>query len=363
VRNRSEQPLTLACSLVSVLTACAFAVPFAACGTDPPSTATSDAGSAPDGGGEARPDGSVDGTTSVDGGTSIDGGNSEGPRFDVMTWVAPYNQNQWKAALERNTGGAHSPNNTLTRIAAQFWQVQSNGNVSLGASLEDTRWVADYARRNGIKFLTCIHNYSNGWNWGMAVSAFANNRSRLVASIVKAVDDWGADGTDIDFEGNEEGEGDKAEFTAFIKELGAALHAKGKLLTVDTFADQWNKPHPSWWPDWRGNVDGIQSMQYDGGFGGAHETWASYKGQQDNVLAAGYMSGTLAIGMPSWKSDWGYGGLGTSIMDHMNELLSGDFNEQPTSVAIWYAAFEADGWLDREVWDALHQIRSGEMNK
>jgi hypothetical protein len=50
-------------------------------------------------------------------------------------------------------------------------------------------------------------------------------------------------------------------------------------------------------------------------------------------------------------------------MDHMNELLSGDFNPQPTSVAIWYAAFEADGWLAPEVWDALDKIRSGEMNQ
>jgi hypothetical protein len=280
-----------------------------------------------------------------------------------MTWVAPYNQDQWKAALETDTGGAHSPKNTLTRLAAQFWQVQGDGNVSLGASREDTQWVADYAKRNGIKFLTCIDNYSNGWNWGMAVSAFANNRSTLVASITQAVDDWGADGADIDFEGNEDGEGDKAEFTAFIKELGTALHAKGKELTVDTFADQWNKPHPSWWGDWKGYVDGIQSMEYDGGFGGATDNWASYKGQQDNVLAAGYMSGMLEIGMPSWKRDWGFGGLGTSIMDHMNELLSGDFNKQPTSVAIWYAAFEADGWLKPEVWDALYQIRSGKMSK
>jgi hypothetical protein len=104
-------------------------------------------------------------------------------------------------------------------------------------------------------------------------------------------------------------------------------------------------------------------MQYDGGFGGAQEDWASYRGQQDNVLAAGYESSMLAIGMPSWKSNWGSGGLGTSIMDHMNELMSGDFNKQPTSVAIWYAAFEADGWLSPEVWDALATIRSGKMSK
>jgi len=351
VRNRSEQTLTLACSLVSLLAACALAVPFTACGLDVQSPATSDGGSASD----------ADG--SLDGGNNEDGGNSESPRFDVMTWVAPYNQDQWKAALETDTGGAHSPKNTLTRLAAQFWQVQSDGSLSRGASPEDAGWVAEYAHRNGIQFLVCIHNYSDGWNWGLAVSAFANNRSTLVASIMEAVDEWGADGADIDFEGNEEGEGDQAEFTAFIEELGAALHARGEVLTVDTFADQWNKPHPSWWADWRGHVDGIQSMQYDGGFGGASEDWASYRGQQDNVLAAGYPSGTLAIGMPSWRSDWGYGGLGTSIMDHMNELLSGDFNTQPTSVAIWYAAFEADGWLEPEVWDALHKIRSGEMNE
>src|SRR5262249_18626265 len=162
--------------LVSLLAACALAVPFAACSNDGTSNASSDGGAGPEaspnpdppasGGHEGGSGGSDSGIAREDSGNGDDGGKtgedakSNGPQFDVMTWVAPYNQGQWKAALERDTGGAHSPKNTLTRLAAQFWQVQSNGNLSLGASDEDTRWVADYSKNNGIEFLTCIHNYN-----------------------------------------------------------------------------------------------------------------------------------------------------------------------------------------------------------
>ena len=99
---------------------------------------------------------------------------------------------------------------------------------------------------------------------------------------------------------------------------------------------------------------------YDALFGGGDD-WASYQWQQDTVLAAGYEPREFDMGMPGWTGDWGSGGLGTSVLAHLNELLSGDYNTQPTSVCIWDAQFNGNGWLSAEVWEALHRIRIGDF--
>jgi len=280
--------------------------------------------------------------------------------FRVMTWVPSYSQTQWKAALETDTGGAHSPRNTITHLATQFFQVQSDGTVKQGVSDADLTWVSQYTKKNGIKFLVCIHNYIADWDWAVASSAFANNKTKLVDSIMALVDKWGADGVDIDFEGNESGDPFRTEFAAFAKDLGGQLHAKGKELTVDVFPYIWNQPNSNWWKDWVGFVDGVNSMGYDALYGGG-QSWAAYRWQQDTALAAGYRSDQFDMGMPGWTGTWGSGGMGTTVIAHLNELLSGNYNRQPTSVCIWDAQFDGAGWLSQETWDALYKIRTGQM--
>jgi glycosyl hydrolase family 18 (putative chitinase) len=216
----------------------------------------------------------------------------------------------------------------------------------------------DYAHANGIKFLICAHNYVNGWNWQIAASAFGNNRTALVNHLAGLVTQWNADGVDIDFEGNEAGDPNRAEFGTFIRELGTRLHSMNKELTVDIFPYIWNQPSMNWIGDWVGSVDGINSMGYDGlSGGGCGEVWQPYRWQQDSVLAAGYKCHQFDMGMPGWTGTWGCGGLGTGTLAHVNELRSGNYNRQPTSIAIWDAQFNGAGWLSSQVWDGLHAIR------
>jgi len=284
-----------------------------------------------------------------------------GQTMEIMTWVPSYNQATWKAALQANTGGANTPRNTLTRIGGQFWQVQSNGTLVQGVPDADVQWVASYSQANGIKFLVCTHNYINGWNWDVASSAFVNNRTALINNLVSTVNRWGAAGVDIDFEGNLAGEPNRAAFATFIRELGTRLHGMGKELTVDIFPSQWNQPAMTWIGDWVGSVDGVQSMGYDALFGGGAD-WQAYRWQQDTVMAAGYSSRILGMGMPGWTGTWGSGGLGTSVQAHMNELLSGNYNRYPTSIAIWDAQFNGAGWLSPGVWDGLKTMRNRTAN-
>ena len=173
---------------------------------------------------------------------------------------------------------------------------------------------------------------------------------------MRVVDRWGAAGVDVDFEGLLAGDPDRAAFATFIRELGTRLHASGKVLTVDVFPSLSNQPNMSWTPDWVGHVDAVNSMGYDQTYGGA-TGWQAYRWQQDTVLAAGYASHQLQMGMPGWSSDWGSGGLGTSALAHVHELSSGSYNRLPTSIAIWDGTFAGAGWLSAGVWDALHAMR------
>jgi hypothetical protein len=284
-----------------------------------------------------------------------------GRSMEIMTWVPSYNQSVWKAALQANTGGANTPRNTLTRVAGQMWQVQSNGTLAQGVPDADVQWVVDYSRANGIKFLVCTHNYVNNWNWGVAVSAFSGNRTALINNLVSVVNRWGAAGVDIDFEGNLAGDPNRAEFGVFIRELGARLHGMGKELTVDIFPNQWNQPNMNWISDWTGSVDGIQSMGYDALFGGG-PGWQAYRWQQDTVMAAGYSPRVLGMGMPGWTGTWGSGGLGSGVQAHVNELVSGNYNRFPTSIAIWDGQFNGAGWLSAGVWDGLKTMRNRTAN-
>jgi hypothetical protein len=280
-----------------------------------------------------------------------------GGTMEIMTWLPSYSQSVWEAALSANTGGTYSPKNTLTRVAGQFWQVQSNGTLALGVSTADVQWVANYTKANGIKFLICVHDYVNSWDWGTAASAFGPNRTALVNSIASAVTQWGAAGADIDFEGNLAGDPNRSDYAAFIQALGSRLHSMGKELTVDIFPYIWNQPNMNWIGDWVGSVDGVNSMGYDSLYGGG-SSWQSYRWQQDTVMAAGYKCNQFDMGMPGWVGTWGSGGLGTSVLSHVNELSSRAYTSHPTSVAIWDGQFNGSGWLSPQVWSALHAIRT-----
>lgn len=286
---------------------------------------------------------------------------AEQDNFDVMTWVPSYNQTIWKAALLADTGGSYSPKNTLTRLGAQFFQVQSDGTILNGVSDSDIQWISDYCKTNNIKFLLCIHDYDSAgidnWNWTMAASAFGTNKTALVGNIVNLVNTLSADGVDIDFEGNEDGDPDQAAFASFIIDLGTELHSIGKELTVDIFPYIWNQPNMNWIGDWNGYVDGINSMGYGSLYGDGPD-WQSYKWQQDTVLAAGYTNVQFEMGLPGSTGEWGATGSESSTLSHLNELLSGNYNTQNTSVCIWDAQFNGDGWLSAEVWEALHRIRT-----
>ena len=133
---------------------------------------------------------------------------------------------------------------------------------------------------------------------------------------------------------------------AFIKKLSARLHAKGRHLTVDTFAYKWNAPNQFWWPELLPHVDGLTSMGYDE-IGAQALNWRSYAVQK---AAAGKHAAKLMLGLPSSRNEW----QGNSLMEHLQWLKS----DGEVGVSFWDAQLRADAWRKAEVWKAFMDIRA-----
>lgn len=278
---------------------------------------------------------------------------------EIMTWVTLSRTDIWKAKLEATYGGPYYPKNTITRIGAQFFNINPDGSISEPKSNKDLLWLQNFCRANDIRLLLCFTNFNaKGFEWNLAVSAFYSNKDALINNMIRLVEKWSADGIDIDFEGAVKDNPYRIEFANFIKELSTRLRQNGKLLTVDSFPYIWSAPNVNWWADWAGYVDCVHSMGYDSLCGGSPTEWRTYKWQQDQALNAGLRNHQLALGMAGNLSAYGEGGLGTGIMDHLRENLCGDYNSQPSSVCIWSASFGGKAWETPEVWEVLHQLRT-----
>ncbi|MBN1412032.1 MAG: carbohydrate-binding protein [Spirochaetales bacterium] len=281
--------------------------------------------------------------------------NSGTSNYEILIWIAAYNLNTCMTNLESSYGGAWNPRNTLSMIGGQFFLVNTDGSLSMNISSSDMTRVKNYCSANGIKFFLTIFNYDTSWNWSRAVSAFANNRTAHVNNLVNIAQQYGADGIDIDYEGNLAGDPNRAEFNTFIRELAGRLHSIGKELSVDTFPYIWNQPNVNWWADWAGYVDQINSMGYGELYGGG-TSYSAYNYQLTTVTSAGYRNDQVALGMPGWLASWGSGGLGTSPLAHIQEVLDTRYASRPMSICIWDAAY-VSAWANAQVWEALHNVR------
>ena len=135
---------------------------------------------------------------------------------DLLTDVSPF----WYSAVAKSGGGV---------------QVKFNANFGNGAA--NAAWAMGQLKAAGIPVLPAIAD-SSGKGRMAATLANPGLRAAHVADIVNLVVSNGYDGIDLDYEGFAFTDGSsswaatKPNWTAFIQELGAALHAQGKLLAV-----------------------------------------------------------------------------------------------------------------------------------
>lgn len=148
----------------------------------------------------------------------------------LVGWVPYWDQENALASFR-----SHSE---LFDAVVLFWYyLDAQGAVrTYGPVLEDPFIVRD-AHARGVKVFALIANlpdYEEGGDWDAArvqrVIGSADARAAHVRDLVALTVDGGFDGIDIDYEALPVELRDN--FTQFIRELAAALHAEGKLLAV-----------------------------------------------------------------------------------------------------------------------------------
>ena len=300
-------------------------------------------------------------------------GGSNGPQ--VMGWVPAYGIDASMKALVATPQVGQA----LTRLGLQLWNPSADGTGVVLAPVDATgkpvtaaniRQLTHWARSHGVQPLLTVYNNSqvvNRWDWQWARRAFVEHPDDFGAALVAAVDQWDLDGVDLDLEGEGDFSADRAAYAAFVHQLAAALKARGKLLTVDSFHSPCdNAPNMRWWSDWVGDVATIHSMGYEDLYEGSKATFTPegrpvcengaalfrYSWQLDYGMKAGYRRDQIVMGMPTWVDAWGSGGIGPGVVDHLREVRA-----LGAGVGLWDMQLSAAAWNRPATWDAVQALR------
>ena len=129
----------------------------------------------------------------------------------------------------------------FSEISPFWYRVLADGRVvpyttGSGASYEDPAILA-FLRSRGILVIPTVANIINGvWDGGLVSKIIADPQLRAVNlnALVNLAVAGGYDGIDLDYENLRAS--DRAAFSSFVQQLAGALHAQGKLLTVNVYA-------------------------------------------------------------------------------------------------------------------------------
>ncbi len=300
-------------------------------------------------------------------------GGANGPQ--VMGWVPAYGIEASLKALSATPAIGQA----MTRLGLQFWNPGVDGKGVVFAPVDatgrpvtpaDVKKLQAWARGHNVQPLLTVYNNSqviNRWDWPLARRAFAEHPDEFGAALVAAVEKWDLDGVDLDLEGEGDFTADRPAYAAFVHQLAAALKAKGKILTVDSFHSPCdNAPNMRWWSDWAGDVATIHSMGYEDLYEGSKATFKPegkpvceggamlfrYSWQLEWGMKAGYRRDQIVMGMPTWVDTWGSGGLGPTVADHLREVRA-----LGAGVGLWDMQLAAPGWTKPATWDAVQALR------
>ncbi len=276
--------------------------------------------------------------------------NSAVANADLFTDVSPF----WYSALVGGPAGV---------------QVKINPNFGNGAA--NIAWAMGQLKAAGLLVLPAI---ADGTGKGKMAAALADPAKRAVhvADIVNLVMANGFDGIDLDYEvfafsdGSSSWAATQPNWTAFIQELGAALHAQGKLLAVTipppcSLAGTCSEKTGYWVYNIAGiapHADRIRIMAYDYHYNGigpiAPIGWVRSLAQYGAAVAGGPK---IQIGVPTYGRAWtkksaagkyqltgNCPSAGTSSYNSLTKMASATDAEIPGLLALVGVAPEAVVW-------------------
>ena len=220
-----------------------------------------------------------------------------------------------------------------------------------------------------ILTLTVYNNsqVTGQWDWPLAQRAFKDNRSDFIKALIAEMGKYKLDGIDLDLEGEGFHDEDRLSYAVFIKELSGIVHAKGKILTIDSFHSPCkNAPNMSWWVDWKTQIDAIHSMGYNDLYEESTDTFTpegkpvcengatifKYSWQLHYGLKAGLRVDQILMGLPTWVDKWGKKDEETDAVTHIGEVRA-----LGAGLALWDLQLSAPGWRTDATWDAIITAR------
>ncbi|MGB9724060.1 MAG: glycosyl hydrolase family 18 protein, partial [Chloroflexia bacterium] len=141
-------------------------------------------------------------------------------------YVAAWMPTDWDTPEARTAFEANL--DILDEVSPIWYEMRGDGTLMvLGGARDET--LIRLAHEADVLVLPCLTNGFDPERTGYTLGN-PERRSAFVRRILAEVEEYGYDGIDIDFEAVPETQRD--EFTAFIRELAAGLHEKGRLLSV-----------------------------------------------------------------------------------------------------------------------------------
>ena len=186
--------------------------------------------------------------------------------------VAAWMPSSWDSARARASWEANR--SRIQELSPIWYQLEYSGDGSIRAyaGARDSALVEEaHAQSTSVLVIPLINNcYSDSGFDAAPVSAMISNPDRRAAhidAITEEVLNYGYDGIDVDYE-SLNGLADRDNFSLFIEELAAALHAHGKLLSIAVHPKvsepgDWNGPQTQDWSRIGAAVDRFRVMTYE----------------------------------------------------------------------------------------------------
>jgi chitinase len=181
----------------------------------------------------------------------------------------------------------------LTHINYSFLLPTAQGGLT-GLSSGDTRLrsLVQAAHARGVKVQVAVGGWMDGNDAPFEqLAANASARTTFINNVLAFVDQAGLDGVDIDWEWPEPG-ASAQNFGTLMKELGTALHARGKILTAAVLATGGDGIPTSAFAD----VDFLNIMAYDMGY--PHSSYEIAVQSMDYWLGRGLPKSKAVLGVP-----------------------------------------------------------------
>ncbi|MEJ8545165.1 S-layer homology domain-containing protein [Brevibacillus borstelensis] len=192
-----------------------------------------------------------------------------------------------------------TPVNTLS---PRWFYLQADSSIADYSDAALVRW----AHQNGRKVWALFGNRFDPNATHNAISVPAN-RAAVINKLVQLSEKYQLDGINVDFENIKPG--DRDAFTAFIKELSQAMHAKGRTVSVDVPPDtqsDWSAPYD--YANLAKHADYIVLMGYEehwvGGSSAGSVSSLSWLARSSKNLLTRIPADKYIVGLPLYTRDW-----------------------------------------------------------